>query len=141
MVKYENNEVGIDINDFDACLPLGRLSKNGRFGAAIANEKYIMETAMMLRFLGDYDLEVTREKPEKKGQSGQHISVKEHFLSCLKKIMETLDIVLNWLEQSAKKSKNEKEKRNEGKEQNPDENQKKESVLRGLYYITGKAAN
>ena len=138
MVKYENNEVGIDINDFDAnylssCLPLGRLGKGERLGAAITNEKFIMETAQMLRFLSDFDLEVNREKPEKRKQSGQHIS------SCLKKIIETLDIVLNWLEQSAMKSKNATEKQNEEKEQNPDKCQKKETVLRGLYHITGKA--
>ena len=38
------------------------------------------------------------------------------------------------------KSKNETEKQNEDKEQNPDY-QKKESVLRGLYHITGKACS
>ena len=141
MVKCENN-VGIDINDFDAsdqpsCLPLGRLGKNKRLGAAIANERPITETAQILRRLGEFDLEVN---PEKRIQSERHIPVKEHFLSCLKKIIETLDIVLNWLEQSAMKSKNQTEKQNEDKEQNP-EYQKKENVLRGLYHITGKAAN
>ena len=143
MIKQVKNQVNIDMEDFDAndqpsCLPLGRLGKNERLGAAIANERSITETAQILRCLGDFNLE---EKPEKRRQSEQHIPVKEHFSSCLKKIIETLDIVLNWLEQSAMKSKNETEKQNEDKEQNPDEYQKKENVLRGLYHITGKAAN
>ena len=93
-----------DANDQPSCLPLGRLGKNEQLGAAIANERSITETAQILRCLGDFNLEVNREKPEKRRQSRQHIS------SCLKKIIETLDIVLNWLEQSAMKSKNEMEK-------------------------------
>ena len=144
MVKHQNNDIGIDINDFDAiCLPLWQVGIKEQLGlsAAISNQKLIKETALVLRSLGD--LEVTElEEPEKSREPGQHTgSAKEHFTNCLKKIIETLDIVLEWLERSARKSRNETEKKNENKKQNPDDCQKKESVLRGLFHITGKVGN
>ena len=145
MSRHQNqNEIGIDTNDFDAVyLPLGQrgIREQLGLGAAISNQRLIKETALGLRYLGD--LEVTElEEPEKSRESGQHTgSAKERFTNCLKKIIETLDIVFEWLERSARKSRNETEKKNEDKKQNPDDCQKKESVLRGLFHITGKVGN
>jgi hypothetical protein len=161
-------DVGIDTNDFasDLALPLGiKINEDQRFGTAIANERLILEIARILKSVGDFNVEVEQEvrNAEAEGRRRElkrRVSVKDYFSSCLKKVFDTLDVVLDWLEQSAKNAKDEIEKKREdkiqpcsqgdktdgeskdhvdGKQESCDElYQKKEGVLRGLYHITGK---
>jgi hypothetical protein len=159
MAKNTDNDAGIDTNDFAGNLPLGAKEK---FGAAIANEKLIREIATMLQSLADFGVEVEQEErnteAKQRREFKRRVSVKDYFSSCLKKVFETLDIVLDWLEQStAKNAKDEKRNSDkiqarlhgdktdgetkdnvDGKQPNTDEYQKKEGVLRGLYHITGR---
>ena len=160
MAKNTDIEAGIDTNNFSDSLlrrlPLGRSEK---FWPAMANEKQILETAHILRSLGDLDVEVGRSVS--KGEEGRElrVSVKKYCLSGLKKVFQTLDKVLDWLERSTKNANDEMEKKSHdktqpypqgdktdgknkdnvgGKQPKTDVYQKKESVLRGLYHITGR---
>ena len=160
---------GIDTTDLDINrsprLPLGELSRNELF-LAIVNENRIVELAQLLKSIGDLGVEVKQVKlrqAEDRRKLERRISVKENFSRSFKKVLETLDIVLEWLEQSTKKSIDEAgtadttqplppvvvDQTDTGatavdgdqQEQNPDEFQKKESVLRGLYHIIGKTSH
>jgi ElaB/YqjD/DUF883 family membrane-anchored ribosome-binding protein len=165
MADNTDNDVDTDTNDFAGNLPrrlpLGRTAK---FWLGIANEKSILETAHILQSLGDFSVEVEQnvreaEAEERRRELKRRVSVKEFFSSSLKKVFETLDIILDWLERSARNAKDEKKKTNDktqprlhgdktdaaetkdnvdGKQPNTDEYQKKEGVLRGLYHITGR---
>ena len=165
MAENTDNDVGTDTNDFAGNLPRRLpLGKTENFWLAIANEKSILETAHILQSLGDFSVEVEQnvreaEAEERQRELKRRVSVKEFFSSSLKKVFETLDIILDWLERSAKNAKDEKKKTNDktqprlhgdktdaaetkdnvdGKQPNTDEYQKKEGVLRGLYHITGR---
>ena len=161
MAENTDNEGGIDTTDFDINrllrLPLGELGRNESF-PAIANKKSIVKLAQLLKSLGDLDLEVERQRAEDRKKLKRRISVKDYFSGIFKKVIETLDIVLIWLEQTAKKSQEADEQNSEatrpispvdqtdtgqtvvaGDQQGSrDEYQKKESVLRGLCHIIGK---
>ena len=161
MAENTNNGGGIDTTDFDINrllrLPLGELGRNEPF-PAIANEQYIVQLAKLLRSLGDLHVEVQLQKAADPRKLRRRISVKEYFSTSLKKVFETLDIVLVWLEQTAKKSQEADEQNSEttrpispvdetdtgqtvvadDRQRSRDEYQKKESVLRGLYHIIGK---
>lgn len=162
----ENGDNGgcTDATDFaaDAALrlPLGEFGRYDQFGTAIANKKFILEIAHMLKSFGDVEVgKIAEERRKLK----RHISLKEYFSTAsLTKILQTLDFALEWFEQSAKKSiDDEASKQNAettrsippvdqtdtgstvvagvgDQQQNPDEYQKKESVLRGLFYVIGK---
>ena len=155
MAKNTDKDVGIDTNDFIGSaprrLPLGGKEK---FGFAIANEESILESAHMLRALGDLDLEqdvCEAEAEQRRRELKRRVYDKNYFPSCAKKVLKTLNTVLDWLEQSAKdlKDKMKKPKRHDnidgetkdnvdGKQPNSYEYpSKKEGVLRGLYHITG----
>ena len=161
MAENKDNEGDIDTTDFDINrlprLPLGELGRNESF-PAIANKEYIVELAKLLRSLGDLYVEVQLQTAADPRKLRRRISVKEYFSTSLKKVFETLDIVLVWLEQTAKKSQDANEQNSEttrpispvdqtdtgltvvagDQQRNPDQYQKKESVLRGLYHIIGK---
>ena len=166
MADNSDNEGGINATDFAADvslrLPLGELGGRQHFGAAIANKRFILEIAQMLKTIGDLDVEVEQPKPEESRKLKRHISVKEYFRSAsLTKVLHTLDIALRWLERSSKKCTNDETKGQNsdtsqqltpvdqtdagatvgGNQQpNPDEYQKKENVLRGLIYVIGKTS-
>ena len=154
------NDRGNNTKDFDKDqaieLPLD-IDQDQRFGSAIANEKLILEIARILKSLGDFNVEITQQERNAEVETRElkrQVSVKDYFSNCLSKVFETLDIVLEWLEQSAKNAKDEMatkreeeiQSRLEGDEtdgknsvdgkQNADEYGKKEGVLRGLYHIT-----
>ena len=156
------NDRGSDKKDFDKDhaieLPLN-IDQDERFGTAIANEKFILEIARILKSVGDFNVEIKQQERNAKAETRElkrQVSVKDYFSNCLSKVFETLDIVLEWLEQSAKSAKDEMAKNHEeemqsrlegdktdGKnsvdgKQNADKYGKKEGVLRGLYHITGR---
>jgi ElaB/YqjD/DUF883 family membrane-anchored ribosome-binding protein len=144
-------------NDVALRLPLG-MDEDKRFGTAIANERLILEMARILKSLGDFDVEIKQDELKAEAEARalkRRVSVKDYFSTCLTKVLETLDIVLNWLEQSAKNAKDEMAEKREdaqsrlqgeqtdGGKSNvdgkpKDELEKKEGVLRGLYHLTGK---
>ena len=161
--RDRDNEGGIDATDFAADgllqLPLGELGRKDHFGTAIANKKFILEIAQMLKSLGDVEIE--QQIAEERKKLKRHISLKEYFSTAsLTKILQTLDFALEWLEQSTKKSiDDEAGKQNSetnrpilrvdqtdtgstviagDQQQDRDQYQKKESVLRGLFYVIGK---
>ena len=166
MADNMDNEGGINATDFAADtslrLPLGELGGKQQFGAAIANKRFILEIAQMLKSLGDLDVEVEPQKAEESRKLKRHISLKEYFQSAsLTKVLHTLNIALEWLERSSKKCTNDETKGQNsdtaqqltpvdqtdagatvaGNQQpNPDEYQKKENVLRGLIYVIGKTS-
>ena len=163
MAENRDNEDGIDATDFAADgslqLPLGELGRNDHFGIAIANTRSILETARILKSFGD--LEIEQQIAENRRKFKRHIFLKEYFSTAsLTKILQTLDFALEWLEQSTKKSiDDEAGKQNSetnrpiypvdqtdtgstvvagDQQQDPDQYQKKESVLRGLFYVISK---
>ena len=165
MDENTGDQGGIDTTDLDINrsprLPLGELSSDELF-PAIVNQNRIVELAHLLKSIGDLGVEVKQVKlrrAEDRRKLERRISVKDHFSRSFKKVLETLDIVLEWLEQSAKKSINEAgtadttqplppvvvDQTDTGatdqQQPNPDEFQKKESVLRGLYHIIGKTSH
>ena len=124
------------------------LQKNDKVKLATANESKIVETAHILRAIADVGLEVTQQigivKEKERALKGV-CSVRQCFSSCLRKVFATLDLVLDWYERS---TKNVGEKKNDDEIQTQDNTdgeqsnaavqyQKKEGVLRGLYWITG----
>ena len=158
--RDRDNEGGIDATDFAADgslrLPLGELGRKDHFGTAIANKKFILEIAQMLKSFGDVEIEQIAEERKK---LKRHISLKEYFSTAsLTKILQTLDFALEWFEQSAKKSIDDKAGKQNSEttrpilpvdqtdtgstvvagDQDRDQYQKKESVLRGLFYVIGK---
>ncbi len=111
MAKNTDIEAGIDANNFSDSLlhrlPLGRSEK---FWPAMANEKQILETAHILRSLGDLDVEVGRSVFKAEEGRELRVSVKKYCLSGLKKVFQTLDMMLDWLERSTKNANAETEK-------------------------------
>lgn len=91
---------------------------------ALVNKDLIKQVAMVLQSMGDINLILEREikSEEQKKPPEKELSLKEYFLSALKNIFDTIDVVLGWLEYSAKNADSELKK--------------KEGVLRGLYHIT-----
>ena len=156
------NDRGSNTKDFDKDqaieLPLD-IDQDERFGTAIANEQLILKIARILKSVGDFNVEIKQQERNAKAETREltrQVSIKDYFSNCLSKVFETLDIVLEWLEQSAKNGKDELAKEREeeiqsrlegdktdGKssvdgKQNADKYGKKEGVLRGLYHITGR---
>ena len=152
------------LNDFGEDLPrrfpLGK-NKGEKFGAAYANKKRIIKIAQLLQAIADYDVEAKQESLQEETADRKlkrQVSMKDYLPSCLGKVIKTLDIVLVWLEQSAKHLQDEIAKKkgvksrprpqtdetDAGTEERVDirteiieYQEKREGVLRGLYHITG----
>lgn len=150
---------GSNPKDFDKDqaieLPL-HIGEDERFGTAIANERLILQIARILKSVGDFNVEIEQQERNTEADTRElkrQVSVKDYFSNCFSKVFKTIDIVLEWLEQSAKNAKDETAKQHEeeiqfrlegdetdGKnsadgKQDTDQ-YKKEGILRGLYHIT-----
>ncbi len=128
-------------------LPLGEEEYETFY--AITNKKAIIEAGRVLQSLGDLGLEVQseiRRNVPKVSEPMKKVSVRRYFSSSLGSIFSTLDDVLSQLEQSTSNAADDNKKdKTDGKNEEPQsvpqnsgEFQKEESVLRGLYNITGK---
>ena len=160
MAENTDDRDGIDTNEFSdnfpLVLPLGR---NDEFGAT-ANKKAILEAGKLLQSLADYEIEaeqLVRRKTEVE-ERRKNVSVKVLFsktANCAKKLVKTLGIVLDSLEESCGKAQDVKSndqthpvpQRDKidgetreivgGEQQNTPQYQKREGVLRGLFHIAG----
>ena len=143
MDESKDNEDGIVREQ----LPLGEEEYETFY--AIAHKRTIIEAARILKSLGDLDVIVQSEiRPNvlKVSEPMKKVSVRRYFSSSLGSIFSTLDDVLSQVEQSTSNAADDNKKdKTDGKNeepqslpQNPGEFQKEESVLRGLYNITGK---
>jgi hypothetical protein len=143
MDESKDNEDGIVREQ----LPLGEEEYETFY--AITNKKAIMEAGRLLLSLGDLDVEVQsviRRNGPKVSEPMKKVSVRRYFSSSLGSIFSTLDDVLSQLEQSTSNTADDNKKdKTDGKNEEPQilpqnsgEFQKEESVLRGLYNITGK---
>ncbi len=143
MDESKDNEDGIVREQ----LPLGEEEYETFY--AITNKKAIMEAGRLLLSLGDLDVEVQseiRRNGPKVSEPMRKVSVRRYFSSSLGSIFSTLDDVLSQLEQSTSNTADDNKKdKTDGKNEEPQilpqnsgEFQKEESVLRGLYNITGK---
>jgi hypothetical protein len=151
MTENTDNDVGIDTNDFAGNLPRRLpLGEKEKFGFANVNQKSILESAHILQAIGDIDLEVEAEQRRRESIK-RRVHAKNYLPSCAKKVLKTLNTVLDWLERSAKdlKDKLKKPKLHDNIDGETKDNvdgkqphsyeypSKKEDVLRGLYHIIG----
>ena len=154
MAENTDDRDCIDTNELSDNFPLVRPSgQNDQFGA-IANKKSILEAARLLQSLADFEIEaeqLVRHKT-KAEQGKKKVSVKELFsktANCAKKLVVTIGIVLDSLEESCGKAQDVKSNdqthpvpqgdKTDGETVNTSQNQKREGVLRGLFHIAGRA--